>query len=185
MGRLWNWLVSGWIRIFRTREKPTVNDPEEVRMMSFHIPEDAKFLEMIGAISVAHGHLDYVLRMTIKTLTDVEINEALDATEYEGSAILRKRIRQLARKCFGEGPVLVKLQALMTRCEHITKDRNDLIHQICAKELDGEVKMQGKDRSWNPLPTIEELEVLQRKIMDLTMELNEARLEGFIHEALH
>ena len=125
-----------------------------------------------------------MLRYTIKTLTDVTIDESFDATVYEGSALLRRRIKKLARTRLGEGAPLVKLQALITRCERATAKRNILTHSFYAKHSDGVVKAQGMDREWKDLPTAEELDFINNEITTLVMEVNHARLKGFLHEAL-
>ena len=44
------------------------------------MPEDPAVLAAVGKIALRHGQLDHVLRMTIKSLTGVSMNEALDAT---------------------------------------------------------------------------------------------------------
>jgi hypothetical protein len=54
----------------------------------FHIPEDPAFLQALARVSVCHGHLDYSLRMCVKTFANVTIEEALAATQYEGSQVL-------------------------------------------------------------------------------------------------
>ena len=122
--------------------------------------------------------------MTIKTLADVSVSEALDATKYEGSASLRKRVKKLALKKLGEGQPLIRLQALLTRCERATEKRNQLIHDICVKEMDGDPKLKSEDHEWRDLPEIDDLKAIMRELANLTYELNGARLHGFLFEAL-
>ena len=162
----------------------TDQTPEDARMMMFHIPNDQNILTIIGIISLRHSHLDHVLRMTIKSLVGVTVEEALDATKYEGSATLRRRIRKLARQRLGEGKPLVQLQALLTRCERATKKRNRLIHSIWAQELDGDVFVQTENHDWESIPTFISLDKLSDELLRLTQELNAARLDGFLFEAL-
>ena len=153
-------------------------------MISFHIPEDRELLAAFGEVALRHEHLNYVLRMTIKTLANLGIEEALDATAYDGSRQLRDRVRKLARKRFGESEALLKLQALLKRCERATEGRNELMHGIWAKELDGEPLRRTEKHEWHPLPTAGELNALASELKGLLEELNTARLEGFIFEAL-
>jgi hypothetical protein len=122
--------------------------------------------------------------MTIKTLAGLEVSEALDATAYDGATRLRDRIKTLARQRLGEGEALLKLQAILERCKRATEKRNDLIHSVVGKELDGEPFRRGNDHTWQPLPTTEELKSLGEEIRVLTATLNDARLLGFIGEAL-
>ena len=153
-------------------------------MISFHIPDDRELLAVFGEVAVRHEHLNYILRMTIKTLANLGIEEALDATAYDGSRQLRDRVRKLARKRLGESEALLKLQALLKRCERATDRRNELMHGIWAKELDGEALRQTDNHEWHPLPTTAELNRLSLELKALIEELNTARLEGFIFEVL-
>ena len=153
-------------------------------MIMFHIPENPKILEALGTITLQHGHLDHILRMTIKTLGEVNVQQALDATAFEGSAVLRERIRKLAKLKLGEGNALLQLQALLERCRRATEKRNDLIHNIWARELDGDPQVRTKDHNWKPIPTIDELEVLSKELGLLINELNSARLDGFLSKAI-
>lgn len=152
--------------------------------MLFHVPEDKELLAAYGELSLRHEHLTHILRMTIKSLADLEITEALDATAYDGAAKLRDRIKTLARQRLGEGEPLLKLQALLERCRRATEKRNDFIHSVWGKEVDGEAFRHTNDHRWHPLPTVEELSSLGNEILVLTNQFNEARLMGFLAEAL-
>lgn len=154
------------------------------KMMTFHVPEDKELLAVFGEAALVHEHLNHILRMTIKTLAQLTPEEALDATSYDGSRQLRERIRKLARQRLGEGEPLLKLQALLERCKRATEKRNELVHCVWAKELDGEPQRRGPAHEWQPLPTIKELFALVKEIQELTATLNAARLEGFLSEAL-
>lgn len=154
------------------------------KMMMFHVPEDKDLLAAYGELSLRHEHLTHILRMTIKTLARLEVSEALDATAYDGATRLRDRIKTLAKQRLGEGEALLKLQAILERCKRATEKRNDLIHSVWGKELDGEPFRRGNDHSWQPLPTVDELKTLGEEILKLTESLNHARLTGFLAEAL-
>jgi hypothetical protein len=153
-------------------------------MITFHVPTDKDLLAAFGEVALRHEHLTHILRMTIKTLARLRVDEALDATVYDGSRQLRERIRKLARQRLGEGEALLKLQAILERCRRATDRRNELIHGIWAKELDGEPLRRTNDHSWHPLPTADDLRALAPELQTLTDELNTARLDGFLSEAL-
>ncbi len=154
------------------------------KMMMFHIPEEPEIQETVGAITLRHSHLDHILRMTIKTLGGVTIQQALDATTFEGSEALRQRIRKLAKRKLGEGKALIQLQVLLERCRRATARRNELVHNIWARELDGDPKVRTADHTWEPVPTIDELNALLKELHSLTDELNKARLDGFVSQAI-
>lgn len=154
-------------------------------MITFDVPSDKDLLAAYGEVAIRHEHLTYILRMTIKTLANLQLDEALDATTYDGSRQLRERIRKLARQRLGEGEPLLKMQALLERCRRATDRRNELIHSIWAKELDGEPIRRSTDHTWHPLPTVEDLKSLADELQHLTDTLNDARFGGFLSEALN
>ena len=133
------------------------------KMMALDLPNDSELLAAFGEVALRHEHLTHILRMTIKTVVDLEVDEALDATTYDGSSQLRERIRKLARQRLGEGKPLLKLQALLERCRRATDKRNDLIHNIWAKELDGEPFRRSTDHTWQAIPTVKELKALAQE----------------------
>jgi hypothetical protein len=153
-------------------------------MMLFHVPADKDLLAAYGEVTLRHEHLNHVLRMTIKTIAGLEVDEALNATVHDSSSQLRERIRKLARQRLGEGEPLLKVQALLERCRRATDRRNDLVHSVWAKELDGEAVRRNNDLRWQRLPTVDELHSLCQEVLALTNELNQVRLEGFLHQAL-
>ena len=84
-------------------------------MMMFHVPEDPGLLAAFGEVALRHEHLSHILRMTIKTFAGVEVNEALDATAFDGASMLRERVRKLAKQRLGEGQALVKGKGFVVR----------------------------------------------------------------------
>jgi hypothetical protein len=152
-----------------------------------YVPEKRGFLKAVGTVSIRHAHLDHVLRKTTKTLSGVTVGEALRATDRNGSAKLRDRIDDLARKKLGEGADLIRLQALLERARILTDHRNRLIHEICEMELDENARMRPRMRSahgTSPLPKVTTLRQLGDDLAAVTQDLNEARLKGFLRAAL-
>jgi hypothetical protein len=153
-------------------------------VMMFHVADDKDLLAAYGELSLRHEHLNYILRMTIKTLARLEVSEALDATAFDNSTRLRECIRRLARQRLGEGENPLKLQAILEQCKRATDRRNDLIHSVWGKELDGEPLRRGSDHAWRPLPTAAEPKTLGDELRTLSARLDDARLEGFLAQAL-
>lgn len=153
--------------------------------MVLHIPQEPEFLQGFARVSIAHAALDHSLRMCIKTLADITMEEALAATDREGSGTLRDRIRKLARMRLGEGAPLLKLQAMIRHCEELTAERNRFIHSVIARLDDGQTRMQTAPGSWEELPTAETLENLALEIFALARVLNHERLGGFLDIALN
>jgi hypothetical protein len=153
-------------------------------MIYFSIPDDPRLLAAIAKVAITHGQLDLILKMTIKTLTNVTPKEARDATEFQSSRELRQRVKKLAKKRLGESDTLVRLEALLTRSRRATERRNALLHGIWAQELDGDAVHSKNGDEWAPPPKAEELETLAEELTNIANELNAARLEGFLKEAL-
>lgn len=150
------------------------------------IPDDPDLLAAIGRVTVRHTQLDYMLRMAIKSLLKVRVQEALDATVRTGSAELRRRVLRLAKHKLGDGRPYVELEALIERCRRATEKRNVLVHAMFAGNLDTEqYYVRTEDHQWEAPPSADELVNLSRELLMLANEVNFARLEGFLHEALN
>jgi hypothetical protein len=153
--------------------------------MVFQVPDNPEWLKAFGRVSVVHTHLDHILRMMIKTLANVTVDVAINATDTEGSAVLRDRIKKLAKQRLGEGPALLQVQDIVTRCRRVTDARNSLIHTVIASDwLDTEAMLYRTGFPAEPLPTVEHLESLEKQIGKLIAEINQARLGGWLAEAL-
>jgi hypothetical protein len=89
----------------------TKQDEKQPSMMTLGTP-DPERLQALGLVSVRHAALEHILRMTVKTLTDVTPEEAMDATAFAPQSQLRRRIIKLARQRLADGNVFVRLQAI-------------------------------------------------------------------------
>jgi len=153
-------------------------------MMTFHLPEDQAFLAEVGTVAIRHVQLDHILRMTIKTLAGLTVEQAMHATNFQGSSELREQIKKLAKRRLGVRAALLQLQAILERCRLATDRRNDLLHGLIGRELDGEPAMRTRHHEWSPIPKVDELTRLSAELVSLTNELNTARLKGFLAEAI-
>ena len=153
-------------------------------MFLMDIPGDPSLLAALGKVAIRHGQLDYVLRMTVKSIRELPISEALDATARQGSRELRERVRKLAKQKLGEGEPLTRLDALLERSRRATDKRNELLHRLWAHQLDGEPVIRDDDHNWLPIPSVADLEHWADELATLATALNEARLEGFLKAAL-
>jgi len=170
---------------------------KSMKYVTFHVPADAALLAAFGKVAIRHAQLDYALRMLIKTLAGLAVEEAMFALAKEGSAELRRIARKLARSRLGYGTKeLLQVHALLKQCELLTERRNELMHATCAKELNlealaneerepTEAFMLSETLERRELPTAEDLTKLANAMGAMVDELNEERLHGFIAEALH
>lgn len=153
-------------------------------MRGFYVPSDQSLLAALGEVTIRHEHLSYALKMTIKSLAGLTIEEARDATQYESARQLRDCIRKLAKRKLRVSDAQLKLSALLTRAERLTERRNHLTHGLWAQDLDGDSGVLDASRELSPTPTSQELKSLASEMSALTTEINEARIEGFLKFAL-
>lgn len=154
-------------------------------MIIFKLPDDEKLLAAVGTVALRHTQLDHVLRMMIKSFLGSNVKEALDATEGLTSSELRETIKRLAKQRLPDEATKLKLSALLGSAKRATRRRNELVHRLWAYKLDdGTPVVRGDDHQWQPLPSTEELSTLADQLNDIGVELNKARLEGFVRDAL-
>lgn len=143
-------------------------------------PGDTALLEAAGKVSLVHGQLELMLRMTIKTLSGLSLQDALSATAKTKNWELRRDIEKLFRQKTKDVTLYYKLKALLSRCEELSEQRNKLLHNAWAIAPDGSVVTKGERHAWGKAPTADDLNRLASEINNHVGLLNEARLNGFI-----
>lgn len=150
--------------------------------VALEFPGDPHLLEAAGKVSLAHGQLELMLRMTIKTLTGQSVQDALDATADSKNWELRRDIGKLFRQKTKDVTLQYRLKALLGRCAELSDKRNKLVHNAWAIAPDGSVVTKGEKHAWGKAPTADDLTGLASEIKKYVGLLNEARLRGFIHD---
>ena len=153
-------------------------------LIIFHVPKDQATLAAIGTITLRHEHMNYALRMVIKSLAGVTPAEALRATDRESSSSLRERTKKLARKRLGEGASLIKLQAMLGVCAALSDKRNKLVHGIWAHKVGGDAHIRIGTDEMLDMPSAKELLKFGNEIKQHTDLINRERLEGWLFDAL-
>jgi hypothetical protein len=151
-------------------------------MMMLAFPDDPALPVAIARVAIAHGHHELVLKRTVKTLKKWELAYADAELKRTGAAKLRKMIRRAAMERLGDGVAFARLRQLLDQSETATDRRNDLLHGWWAQELDGDMQHLG-DGGWT-MPTVAALEDLVERLSAIAQELNQARLDGWLSEAL-
>ena len=155
-------------------------------MITFGMPKDKKLLAAMGRVAIADSQLNFILRMTIKSILGLlSVQDARDRTYRKSSSKLRKLIKREARRKLGEGEALSRLEEILTRVACTTERRNKLLHGLFAENIDtGEQLIWGADNTFRKLPPVEELRTLEDEFEALRLELDEARREGFLYKAI-
>ncbi len=154
-------------------------------MNTWEIPDQPELLVAVGKVAISQGQLDYVLRMTLKSLLGLTNGEVLDATRLQGSQQLRARVRKLAEQRFGDGEALILLDALLTRTRRATDRCEELLYSLWASDFGFDTPSeQEKELRRQRWPDSEDLNILADELAALALEINDARVNGFLKLAL-
>jgi len=156
------------------------NPQGEAMMVSLNIPDDVDLLQAAGRVAFAHGQLEIVLRMTVMSLAGLSIREALDATATMKAYELRDKIKKLFRCKTRDESAKSKLDAFLNKAKRLSDKRNILIHRPWAKDPQGQWVVKEEDHAWGQPPSVDALNQLADEIHQTAIELNTARLSGFV-----
>lgn len=154
------------------------------RLVTFYVPEDGALLTAIARVAVCHGHLEYSLRMMIKSFRGISIPDAFKATQWWSASRLRREIVAAARKLFGTGTEVERIEEVLGRAAKLSEARNKIIHGTYAKELDGSPRFRDEQLRWQAFPRAPDVSALADDITALTREMNETRLQGWLGAAI-
>lgn len=155
-------------------------------MAILSIPSDPKVREAIGVVAVRHGQLDHALQLTVKSILGAGLELSLIVTDGMTAGRLRDMIKRLARKRLEKSPdAYENLSALLSRAKTATDRRNELMHGVWTFDLDADSEVFYYKNTPQPkLPDAAELTNLANEIAELVGELHEARLHGWLRDAL-
>jgi len=150
----------------------------------FYIPADA-ILRELGRMQVLHSHLDHMLRLVIKRMLGISLDDPGYWNETRGmAAALRERARKLiAERYSDDEDASGILRHVLGDAEEVTVLRNRALHSVWMKTPDGEPLLHDQDKTLEmhrafQLPTVEDLvsvsdriERIKRGLDDLTRKL--------------
>lgn len=154
------------------------------RMHQLKIPNRPKLHEALGRLAIAHTHLELMLRYCIKTLSGLQVAEALDATQGARASDVRKRIKKLFREKRPKPSEETKLDALLGEAARLSERRNSYLHSAWSETEAGETVHRDDSHTWGAAPTEDEVEQTASKLIDLGDRINKARRTGFISEVV-
>lgn len=153
-------------------------------MHEFAIPRQPGLLEALGRLAIAHTHLELILRYTVKTLSQMSVTEALDATSRDRISEVRSRIKRLFREMKPFPSEEAKLDALLGASSRLSQSRNDYLHSAWSETESGEALLKQENHQLGPAPSIAQIEQITSEILELTKNINQSRLHGFIHDVV-
>jgi hypothetical protein len=148
------------------------------------IPDDQPLLAAIGRAAVAHAQLDYVLKLTVKTIEGRSHEDVMVDNELRGARKIRKRIAKQAEKRLGNSDAAKKLKALLDKAEKASERQNEFVRNVFGSN--DQAKFWTHTESSKPfdIPSVAQLNALTEKIQLIMKELNTARRKGWLLEAL-
>jgi len=150
----------------------------ETVQSDFHVPGD-DILRELGRVQVLHGHLDYTLRLAIKRMLGIAMDDprywnATDAMTSE----LRKRAGELiARRYHDDEDTADPLYKVLDDAAEATKLRNMALHSAWMRVPGEAPLLHDRDRKLREhvhyhLPTLEDLANLCNRIQRVHRALN-------------
>ena len=145
------------------------------------IPEDDhELLRALGRLAIAHGNLEMVQIMCLKTLENLRPHKALEEYRRKGADIIRKRIIDTVKKktALSESHRKKDLTELLMDAKSQSKRRNALIHRFWGKDTTGHWRTSGDESEWENLPQIPVIDDLVASIIKTMRDLNKQRFKG-------
>ena len=152
-------------------------------MISLGLPRDPAVMVAIGKLAIRHGQLDHGLKLTIRSIRGISVEQALTDTKRKSPRHLCALVEKHARDRFGEAPVLARLQELLDRSRQATDHRNSVLDDLWATESDG-APIHVPDGRPMALPRVAELEAVAENLFSVVKELDHERHRGFLREAV-
>jgi hypothetical protein len=153
-------------------------------MLELSPPQDRDLRTAAGDVAMAHGLLEYMLQMTIKSLAGISGPEARLATSRYSATELRACVKRLAKSQGIDEPTRLRLGALLERAGQVTAERNRLIHRAWGESNGRPLTLVDDGTAWEHAPSPNELTGLANRIWAVAVELNRERIKGFLREAI-
>lgn len=149
------------------------------------IPTHPGLVQALGALAIAHTHLELTMRYAIKTISGLSVSDALDATSQDRTVDLRERLKAMFKEQKPTAQEKCRLDALLERAKRLTESRNAYLHAAWSETPAGQAIIKGDDHSWESAPTKDKVERVTKDILELAVEINESRLaNGFISKII-
>jgi len=148
------------------------------------VPEDEELLLSIGRVTAAHANLELGLKMCVKSLAGLSVEEAMLAFNSSNTSEVRECIRKLFRQLSDDETLRCKLLALLGEARKMAEERNGLIHRPWGGSNKKEFLSPNEKWIWTDPPAPAELDALAEKIYFFSARLNNERLHGFINDAV-
>lgn len=144
----------------------------------FYVPDDG-ILRELGRLQVRHSHLDHTLRLAIKRMLGISIDDPGYWNETRGMAKeLRDRARKLIAERYSDDDNMAgTLNQVLDDAEVATTQRNRLLHSVWMKAPGGEPVLHDRDNMLKmhvgfKLPSVGEVASVSERVERIQRVLN-------------
>jgi hypothetical protein len=148
-------------------------------LSEFYEPDD-EILRELGRLQVRHSHLDHTLRLTIKRMLGISIDDPGYWNETRGmTAVLRDRARELIDERYrDDDDTSGILNKVLDDAEVATTQRNRLLHSVWMKAPGSQPVLHDRDNVLKmhvgfQLPSVEEIAGVSERIQRVQRVLNQ------------
>jgi hypothetical protein len=146
------------------------------------LPHDPAEVVAIGKVAIRHGQLDHGLKLTIKSIRRISVEQALTETKRKSPHQLRALVEEHAHNRFGEAPILTRIRELLHRSQQATDHRNSVLDDLWATESD-DAPLPVPEGHPMALRRVAELEAVADNLFSIVKELDYERHRGCLREA--
>jgi hypothetical protein len=150
----------------------------------FYEPEQDILCEL-GRLQIRHSHLDHTLRLAIKRMLGISINDPGYWNETRGmAAALRDRARELiAERYTNDTETAEILNKVLDDAETATTLRNRLLHSVWMKAPGAEPVLHDRDNTLKmhvgfQLPSVQEIARVSERVERIQRVLNYLTRKG-------
>ena len=153
----------------------------------FQLPQNEALQAAVGRVAMAHASLEYLLRLTIKSITRKPFGDSLASTRRNMSKRLRNKILKLAKEKRFDSDTTQKLADLVFDVGALSEERNHILHRLWAELTEGDIRVSDENDKLHPLDIsaeIAKLNNLADRIWAMVGKLNRARRKGWLRDAI-
>jgi hypothetical protein len=150
-------------------------------MISLGLPNDPSEVVAIGKVAIRHGQLDHGLKLTIRSIRGLSVEQALAETKRKSVHQLQALVEEHARDRFGEAPILVRIRELLYMSRQATEHRNSVLGDFWAAKSDS-APDRAPERKPRGSPRVAELEAVAENLFSVVKQLDHERHRGCLHD---
>ena len=153
-------------------------------MHKLTVPNRPELLRALGRLTIAHTHLERILRYTVKTLSGLSGTKSLDPTKRKPISFLRKKVKRLFKKNNPSAAERSRLDELLEKAKLLSEQRHSYLHRAWSETPEGQAVLHGEGLQVEAAPSEAAIERVASDILALAKKINYARLYGFIHDVV-